>query len=114
MSVEAIIPTPCTKCGCTNGIITESAVACTGCGAKRLNVSAMTRTVLAAITDHFGEIKEPIAFRCPGVIEKIKQQDEYLKRRRTPTGKTWFDIVTDSLDENYLATPDTGPESDDG
>jgi hypothetical protein len=48
------------------------------------------------------------------VTKKIEQQDAFLRRKRTPSGETWYDIITRTLDENFLSTAGNDFGSDPG
>jgi hypothetical protein len=90
------------KCGATTGTITADSVICIGCATKRVNLSATAKAFLTGITSNFGEPNDAVIFRRPSAIEQINKQDAFLKRKRTPSGESWFDIITRCLDENFL------------
>jgi hypothetical protein len=98
MSPSATLPRVC-LCGAISGIITDDKVVCLSCREKRANVAPATSKFFSNVVQLFGEPIEPTIFRSAHAIEKIKQQDEYLKRRRTPTGKSWFDVITDTIND---------------
>jgi hypothetical protein len=114
MSPSALLPTTC-RCGALTGVITDDAVICSGCGASRVNISPPTQQMLDGITRHFGELKDPVVFRRPDVIEQINKQDETLRHKFTRDGKSWFDVITDNLgkaDEPSFIDPLIDPESE--
>jgi hypothetical protein len=41
------------------------------------------------------------------VARLIGQHDEWLKKKRTD-GESWYDIITSTLDENWVADDDDG------
>jgi hypothetical protein len=92
--VSCKLPKTC-ECGSRTGTITADKVVC-ACGAVRVNMSPITTRFLESFAEHFGEPTETI-FR-KSALEKIRQQDEFLKRRRRSDGVSWFDIITDNLD----------------
>jgi hypothetical protein len=102
---NALLPKAC-RCGYVDGEIVSNAVMCAGCGAKRADVSAILQKVLTDTARLFGELKDPVVLRRPDAAAKIKQQDEFLKRKRRLDGKAWFDIITENLDENFLGSPE--------
>jgi hypothetical protein len=115
MSISAKLPSVC-KCGCHDGTITAgNAVVCTACGATRVNISPMTQSVLAGIAQHFGELKEPVVFRRSSAIAQITKQDEFLQRKSTPDGKSWFDVITEHLgkeDDEFIPIADPENEAE--
>jgi hypothetical protein len=43
---------------------------------------------------------DDMIFRRPAAaMAAIKKQDEFLKRKFSPTGKSWFDIITECFDD---------------
>jgi hypothetical protein len=51
---------------------------------------------------------DAVEAQWPGSTPLIAQHDEWLKKKWTD-GRTWYDIITDTLDENW-----TGDDADDG
>ena len=41
------------------------------------------------------------------IARLIAQHDEWLKKKRTD-GRSWYDIITDTLDENWVTDDDDG------
>ena len=70
------------------------------------NISAIPQRVLADIARLFGEPREPAIFRRASATERIKQQDAFLQRKRRLDGRSWYDIITENLDENFLGSPE--------
>jgi hypothetical protein len=53
---------------------------------------------------------DAVEARWPGstrIARLIVQHDEWLKKKRT-NGRSWYDLITDSMDENWI------PDDDDG
>jgi hypothetical protein len=51
--------------------------------------------------------------RWPGstrIARLIARHDAWLKKKATEDGRSWFDVITDTLDENYQPPE---PEPDD-
>jgi hypothetical protein len=95
ISSEIMLPTAC-RCGSIKGTIVNDEIACEHCGAKRCKKSEATEKFLVSITEHFGE-PTSIVLRKPDTLAAIAKQDEFLKRKRTPDGEPWFDIITDNI-----------------
>jgi hypothetical protein len=115
MPHSTLLPSAC-KCGNIAGVIINQTVVCTECGATRANVSPVTQRTLDQITALFGEVSEPVVFRNKQAKERIEKQDAYLKRRRTPHGKSWFDVITENfgaVDATEIDEPLTDPETED-
>ena len=108
---NAMRPSAC-KCGTVTGTIADDKVVCSSCGEKRANIATSTAKFLANVVQLFGEPVEPTIFRSKRALEKIKQQDEYLKRRRTPTGQTWFEVITDPINGGGIADEPTSEISE--
>jgi hypothetical protein len=112
MSLSAMLPSVC-KCVALAGVFADNSVVCSQCGAKRANLSPTTRQFLAGIATQFGEPAEPIVFRRPIAAKRIEQQDAQLKRKLTPTGKSHYDIITDTVgDQNVRADNEDGRSED--
>jgi hypothetical protein len=77
-------------------------VICIGCGTKRVNLSATTKAFLAGVTSNFGDPADAVIFRRPSAMAEITKQDAFLKRKRRSDGTSWYDIITENLDANYL------------
>jgi hypothetical protein len=92
--ITAMLPTAC-RCGSIKGAIINGAALC-ACGAKRNKISERTTKFLAGIAEHFGE-PTLVILRKPAARAAIAKQDDFLKRKRTSEGKTWFDIITNNL-----------------
>lgn len=69
---------------------------CTECNARRLKVSEPTMRTLTKVAQMFGTPREPIVFRASkSLMEKIEQQDFYLKTHYVPDGRTMYQVITD-------------------
>jgi hypothetical protein len=101
VSNSAALPRPC-KCGGITGTISADNVICIGCGTKRVDPSATTKAFLADVTSNFGDPADAVIFRRPSAVAEIAKQDAFLKRKRRSDGTSWYDIVTENLDANYL------------
>ena len=99
MPVSVALPHTCTKCHELRGSLIDGKITCADCGADRGTLSDETQRFIAGIVTHFGELREPVVLRKPGVVAKIKAQDEFLKRKFTRDGKAWFDIITQAAAE---------------
>lgn len=108
-SFEIILPAAC-KCGSATGAICTDEIICNGCGEQRHKMSDTGAKFIAEVTKYFGE-PASVVLRKPAALAAIAKQDEFLKRKRTPLGVTWFDIVTDNMqpaseDGGFTANPD--------
>lgn len=90
-----MLPATC-RCGSIKGAIVNGEISCDRCKAKRNGISETTRKFLASVAEHFGE-PTSIVLRTLDAVAAIAKQDEYLKRKRTPCGESWFDIITDNI-----------------
>ena len=73
----------------------------------RSNRSASATT---AESDSRTRFLDAVEARWPGstrIARLIVQHDEWLKKKRT-NGRSWYDLITDSMDENWI------PDDDDG
>ena len=94
MPISVALPHTCTKCHELRGALIDGKITCADCGGDRGTLSDETRRFIAGIVTHFGELREPVVLRKPGVVAKIRAQDDFLKRKFTRDGKAWFDIIT--------------------
>jgi hypothetical protein len=105
MSANVTMPNTC-RCGSLKAHITDGELVCAQCSAKRNAVSDLTVQFLASVTELFGEPTSAVVLRTPRALKAISEQDEFLRRKRTPYGETWFDIITDNLGPAPVAGPD--------
>jgi hypothetical protein len=86
-------------------------LACPQCGSARGAISEFTLHFVESIAAKFGA-PAAITIRADRIVKACAKQDEFLKRKYTPTGKSWFDVITESLDENVPSPSGTGEEQD--
>jgi hypothetical protein len=73
----------------------------------RSNRSASATT---AESDSLTKFLDAVEALWPGstrVARLIEQHDEWLAKKQTD-GKSWYDIITSTLDENWVADDDDG------
>jgi hypothetical protein len=73
----------------------KAALRC-GCGKHRGWVSNASFAFLQKIVETFGRPTTPIAIQRGSACAQITKQDEYLKRKFTPEGVSWFDIISEA------------------
>jgi hypothetical protein len=73
----------------------KAALRC-GCGKHRGWVSSTSFAFLQKIVETFGRPTTPIAISRGSARAQIAKQDEYLKRKFTPEGVSWYDIITEA------------------
>jgi hypothetical protein len=65
-------------------------------------------SVTTAESDLHTKFLDAVEVQWPGstrIARLIAQHDEWLKKKRT-NGRSWYDIITDTLDENWHADDD--------
>jgi hypothetical protein len=90
------LPSPCDRCRCLTGKIIDAGVVCTECGAHRMPVSENTRQFLTRVSQMFGAPAE-IVFRTSDARDKIAQQDMLLSNKYSSDGRSWHQIITESM-----------------
>jgi hypothetical protein len=107
-----------TNCRCGSGLAVIGAgngkhpatLACPQCRSARGAISEFTAHWIESIAK-FGA-PATITIRSSAIAKACAKQDECLKRKYDPTGKSWFDIITESFDELAPAPSGTGEEQD--
>ena len=90
------LPTPCERCHCLSGKIVGDAVVCAECGTHRMPVSEKTRQFLTRIASMWGAPAE-IVFRTSDARDKMDQQDLILSNKYAKDGRSWHQIITDTM-----------------
>ena len=90
------LPTPCERCRCLSGKIVGDAVVCAECGTHRMSVSEKTRQFLTRIASMWGAPSE-IVFRTSDARDKIEQQDFILSNKYAADGRSWHQVITDTM-----------------
>jgi len=102
---------PACECGSVTGEFGATAVTCAACGKHCIDVSELTQRPLTKISQTFGVSVEPVVFRCPSsALDKIQQQDLWLKTHYGRDGRSMYDIITDTLN----GIGDEPPSNSDG
>jgi hypothetical protein len=76
----------------------------------RSNRSASATTAESDLPTRFLDAVEA---RWPGstrISRLIARHDEWLKKKKTQDGHSFFDVITDTLDENYQPTEEEGDD----
>ena len=94
-SSKIILPATC-KCGSATGALCNDEIICNDCGEQRHKMSDATAKFIAGVTKYFGE-PASVVLRKSDTLTAIAKQDEFLKRKRTPFGETWFNIIADNI-----------------
>ena len=84
---------------------------CVGCGELRNWLIEFTARWIESVAGKFGA-PSVITIRSSAIAKACANQDEYLKRKYDPTGKSWHDIITESFDELAPSPSGTGEERD--
>jgi hypothetical protein len=66
------------------------------CGRHRGWVSNVSYAFLQKIVETFGRPTTPIAIQRGSALSRVAKQDEYLKRKFTPEGVSWYDIISEA------------------
>jgi hypothetical protein len=83
---------------------------CRSCERHRGWLSKPTADWISSVAAKFGAPAAAITIRSDRIAKACAKQDEYLKRKYTPTGKSWFDVITENFD---VPSPSgTGEEQD--
>ena len=54
--------------------------------------------MLTKVAAMFGAPSEPIVLRAAGLLQKIAEQDFYLKTHYAPDGRSFYQIISDVFD----------------
>jgi hypothetical protein len=91
---------PACECGSVASDFGATAVTCAACGKHCIDVSELTQRTLAKISQTFGVPIEAVVFRCPNsALDKIQQQDLWLKTHYGRDGRSQYQIITDALND---------------
>jgi hypothetical protein len=66
------------------------------CGKHRGWVSNASYAFLLKVVETFGRLETPIAICRGSALSQIAKQDEYLKRKFTPEGVSWYDVISEA------------------
>ena len=111
------LPDNCGSCGSNIAVISAGDekhyawLTCRNCGQRRNPLQASTAKWIESVAGKFGA-PEIITIRALSIARACAKQDEFLKRKFSPTGKSWFDIITESFDEIVPAPSGTGEDND--
>jgi hypothetical protein len=107
--LEVVVADPC-RCGCplisVHPHSTRSNIPiwrCVWCRKRRGKPTAIELALLNAWLKEYGYTLEPLCFCDDGGIRIAKlmlQHDAWLKKKQS-NGRSWYDIITDTLDENW-------------
>jgi hypothetical protein len=101
IGLEVKLPDKCPSCERHVALIGpgvamhKAALRCV-CGRHRGWVSNVSYAFLQKIISTFGRPGTPIAIQRGSAIAQIAKQDEYLKRKFTPEGVSWYDVITEA------------------
>jgi hypothetical protein len=84
---------------------------CLSCGRHRGWLSEPTVRWIESVAAKFGA-PEAISIHSSAIAKACAKQDEYLKRKCDPTGKSWFEIISETFDEIAPAPSGTGQGND--
>src|SRR5262249_11944383 len=90
------LPTPCDRCRSLTGKIVGSMIVCAECSAHRMPVSQKTSSMLERVSRMFGAPAE-IVFRTSDARDKIEQQDLILSNKYAKDGRSWHQVITDTM-----------------
>ena len=116
LGLQVRLPDNC-KCGSNLATIGNgddkfaATLACPQCGSSRGAISEFTLSFIQCLAARYGA-PGAITIRSSAIAKACAKQDEYLKRKYTPTGKSWFDVITENFDENAPSPSGTGEEQD--
>ena len=116
LGLQVRLPDNC-RCGSDLATVGDSdgkfaaTLACPQCGSSRAAISEFTLSFIQSLAARYGA-PGAIAMRSSAIAKACAKQDEYLKRKYTPTGKSWFDVITENFDENAPSPSGTGEEQD--
>jgi hypothetical protein len=99
------LPQACERCRCLTGKIIGAVVVCIECGAHRMPLSERTRSMLERVSQMFGAPVE-IVFRTSDARDKIEQQDLLLSNKYARDGRSWHQIITDTMSAGDDASND--------
>jgi hypothetical protein len=100
LGLEVKLPDKCPSCEGAVALIGtgsgphKAALRC-GCGKHRGWVSNVSYAFLQKIVETFGRPTTPIAINRGSALSQIAKQDEYLKRKFTPEGVSWYDVISE-------------------
>src|SRR6516225_6867438 len=92
-NTPVVMPGACRKCGALRGALVDGKIVC-ACGADRGALSDATTRFVASVITHFGAPKEAIVLRKSDVAAKIKEHDNFLRRKFAfHQAKSWFELI---------------------
>lgn len=101
LGLEVKLPDKCPSCERKIALIGpgvamhKAALRCV-CGRHRGWVSNTSFSFLQRIVETFGRPDTPIAIHRGSALAQIAKQDEYLKRKFTREGVSWYDVITET------------------
>jgi hypothetical protein len=101
LGLEVKLPDKCPSCERHVALIEpgrgphKAALRCV-CGRHRGWVSNASFAFLQKIVETFGRPDTPIAIHRGSALAQIAKQDEYLKRKFTPEGVSWYDVISEA------------------
>jgi hypothetical protein len=101
LGIEVKLPDKCPSCERTVALIEpgrgphKAALRCV-CGRHRGWVSSVSFAFVQKIVETFGRPETLIAIHRGSALAQIAKQDEYLKRKFTPEGVSWHDVITEA------------------
>ena len=106
LGLQVRLPDNC-RCGSDLATVGDSdgkfaaTLACPQCGSSRGAISEFTLSFIQSLAARYGA-PGAIAMRSSAIAKACAKQDEYLKRKYTPTGKSWFDVITENFERMHL------------
>jgi hypothetical protein len=100
IGLEVELPNKCT-CGSNVALIGagkamhKASLHCR-CGKHRGWLSNASYNFVRKIVETLGRPQQPIAIHRGSIFSQIAKQDEYLKRKFTPDGRSWYDVITEA------------------
>jgi hypothetical protein len=101
LDLEVKLPDKCSSCERNVALIGpgramhKAALLCV-CGRHRGWVSNASFAFLQMIVETFGRPTTPIAIQRGSALSQIAKQDAYLKRKFTPEGVSWYDVISET------------------
>jgi hypothetical protein len=101
IGLEVKLPDKCSSCERKVALVGpgramhKAALHCR-CGKHRGWVSNVSYAFLQKIVETFGRPDTPIAIHRGSALSQIAKQDEYLKRKFTPEGVSWYDVISEA------------------
>jgi hypothetical protein len=83
---------------CPGDVTHHLSLKCHSCKRHRGWLSKPTADWISSVVTKFGA-PEVISIRSSRLSRAAAKQDEALRGKYSPTGKSWFDIISETLDE---------------